>query len=81
MQTLDGQGDPVGTPTMPLSDMQNVRRFRVGSAALGGNGYVLTSATVDPTTERERVSYQGFTVDNAPIAGDTGTLDFSRTSG
>ena len=81
VQTVDSQGNPVGAPLTLLSDVQNVRQFRIGSAAIGGNGYVLTYATVDPTTEIETVSYQGFDVANAPIAGDSGTLDSFSTSG
>lgn len=80
-QTVDTQGNPIGAPVTLQSGVQNVRQFRLGSSAIGNNGYVLTYATVDPTTEVETVSYQGYTAAGAAIAGDSGTLDSFNTSG
>ena len=81
VQTVDSQGHPVGAPVTLLRDVQDVRQFRVGSAALGGDGYVLTWATVNTTTEQETVHYQRYGADNAPVAGDSGILDTFGTSG
>lgn len=80
-QTVDSQGNPIGTPVTLQSDVQNVRQFRVGSAAIGNNGYVLTYATVNTTTVVETVSYQGYTAAGTAIAGDGGTLDTFNTTG
>lgn len=79
-QTVDSQGNPVGAPMTLQSDVQNVRQFRVGSAALGGNGYVLSWATVDPQTLQQTTYYQGYSSNGTPVAGDSGTLDSFTSS-
>ena len=80
-QTVDSQGNAVGASVTLLSDVQNVRQFRVGSAAIGGNGYVLTYATVDPQTFQQTTYYQGYSSNGAPISGESGTLDsFTSTT-
>ena len=81
VQTVDSEGNPIGAPVTLLRDVQNVRQFRVGSAALGGDGYVLTWATVNPTTEKEAIHYQGYEADNTPIAGESGILASISTTG
>lgn len=78
VQTVDSQGNPVGSPVTLQSDLENVRQFRVGSAALGGNSYVLTWAQVNAQSgggSTETISYQGYTANGLPITGDSGTLD------
>lgn len=80
VQTVDSQGNPISAPTTLLSDVQNVRQFRIGSAALGDNSYLLTWATVDPNTLQQTTFYQGYNIDGTPIANDSGTLDSFTSS-
>ncbi len=79
VQTVDSQGNSVGSPVTLQSGLADVRQFRVGSAALGGNSYVLTWAQAIPDSaggSTETVYYQGYTATGLPISGDSGTLDF-----
>ena len=78
VQTVNSQGSPIGSPVTLQSGLEDVRQFRVGSAALGGNSFVLTWAQAIPDSaggSTETVHYQGYTASGLPISGDNGTLD------
>ena len=72
---IDANGNPVGTATTLLSDVNDLEQFRVSSAGTGGTSVGVAYSTYDASTRAEVIRFKGFNPDGTPIATEDVSLD------